>query len=167
MGKGQAAPEGAHAHHHHHHEPHEAEQLIAHAERVCREKGLQFTPLRRRVFERLAASAGPLGAYDLVEQLGRERRISPISVYRALEFLMEAGLIHRIALRNTYLPCAHEHGAGETTVFLVCSTCGNVDELASSEIARDLAGTAAQVGFRPVSRAVELEGECQSCRESE
>ena len=165
MAKGQPSPETAHAHHHHRHGPLEAGALIAHAERVCGEKGLQFTPLRRRVFEALAASEAPLGAYDLVEQLGRERRISPISVYRTLEFLMDAGLIHRIAMRNAYLPCAHEHGAGETTVFLVCTLCGNVDELASSVIARDLAGTAAQVGFRPVSRAVELEGECQSCRE--
>jgi Fur family zinc uptake transcriptional regulator len=164
MGKGQAAPGAAHIHHHDH-GPEAAPKLVAHAEAVCSEKGLQFTPLRRRVFEALAASGAPLGAYDLVEQLGRERRISPISVYRALEFLMEAGLIHRIAVRNTYLPCAHEHGAGETTVFLVCTICGNVDELASSSVARDLAGTAAQVGFRPVSRAVELEGECQSCRE--
>ncbi len=162
MGKGSDA---AHPHHHHHHGPQDAAKLLAHAERICGEKSLQFTPLRRRVFEALAGSEAPLGAYDLVEQLGRERRISPISVYRALEFLMEAGLIHRIALRNTYLPCAHEHEAGETTVFLVCSTCGNVDELASTDIARDLAGTAAQVGFRPVSRAVELEGECQACRE--
>jgi Fur family zinc uptake transcriptional regulator len=165
MGKTSEAPHAAHPHHHHH-APEDAAKLLAHAERVCRDKGLQFTPLRRRVFEALAGSGGPLGAYDLVEQLGRERRISPISVYRALEFLMEAGLIHRIAVRNTYLPCAHEHGAGETTVFLVCTVCGNVDELASSEIARDLAGTAAQVGFRPVSRAVELEGECQACREA-
>lgn len=164
MGKEQPPPAGAH--HHHPHGPQDAAELVAHAERVCRDRGLQFTPLRRRVFEALSASTAPLGAYDLVEQLGRERRISPISVYRALEFLMEAGLIHRIAVRNTYLPCHHEHGAGETTVFLVCTVCGNVDELASSEIARDLAGTAAQVGFRPLSRAVELEGECQACRES-
>ncbi len=164
MGKGSDAAPAAHPHHHHH-APQDPATLLAHAEGVCRDKSLQFTPLRRRVFEALAGSSAPLGAYDLVEQLGRERRISPISVYRTLEFLMEAGLIHRIALRNTYLPCAHEHGAGETTVFLVCSTCGNVDELASSTIARDLAGTAAQVGFRPVSRAVELEGECSSCRD--
>ena len=164
MGKDKAAPHPAHGHHHHH-SPAEADGLLAHVEEVCRERGLQFTPLRRRVFEALARSEAPLGAYDLVEQLGRERRISPISVYRALEFLMEAGFIHRIAVRNTYLPCHHEHGSNETTVFLVCTVCGNVDELASSEVARDLAGTAAQVGFRPVSRTVELEGECQTCRE--
>jgi Fur family zinc uptake transcriptional regulator len=139
--------------------------LVAHAVGHCRERGLQFTPLRRRVFEELAGSGTALGAYDLVERLGRERRISPISVYRALDFLIEAGLIHRIALRNTYLPCHHAHGPGETTVFLVCATCGNVDEIASKAVAQDLDGMAATVDFKPHSRAVELEGECAACRE--
>ena len=139
--------------------------LLAHAEAHCRTRGLQFTPLRRRIFEALAGAEKPLGAYDLVERLGREKRMAPISVYRGLDFLIEAGLIHRIATRNTYLPCCHEHGTGETTVFLVCSSCGGVDELASSDVARGLDGTAAAVGFRPKSRAVELEGECSTCRD--
>lgn len=141
-----------------------AADLLGHAEEVCRRDGLQFTPLRRRVFGELAAHDGPLGAYDLVERLGQERRISPISVYRTLDFLIEAGLIHRIALRNTYLPCHHDHGTNETTVFLVCTTCGKVDELASATVAAGLDGTAASVAFRPQSRAVELEGECASCQ---
>lgn len=165
MDRGTGAPVPA-SHAHHHTGPEHAATLIGHAERVCRDRDLQFTPLRRRVFSEMAGADGALGAYDLVERLGKERRISPISVYRALEFLMEAGLIHRIAVRNTYLPCHHEHGENETTVFLVCTQCGNVDELASSDVARDLAGTAAQVGFRPVSRTVELEGECQTCRDA-
>ena len=139
--------------------------FLGQAEQVCRERGLLLTPLRRRVFEALAASGAPLGAYDLVERLGKERRISPISVYRALDFLIETGLIHRIATRNTYLPCHHEHGSGETTVFLVCSRCGAVDELASRDVARGLDGTAALVRFRPKSRAVELEGECLACQD--
>ena len=151
---------------HHRHPPQSPEEVMAHAESLCRNRGLKFTPLRRRVFEALASGGAPLGAYDLVEQLGRERRISPISVYRALEFLIEAGLIHRIAVRNTYLPCHHEHGPDETTVFLVCSSCGNVDELASSAIASGLDGMAAALDFKPKSRAVELEGECSACREA-
>lgn len=151
---------------HHRHSQQDPADAMGHAEALCRDRGLKFTPLRRRVFEALASSGAPLGAYDLVERLGQERRISPISVYRALEFLIEAGLIHRIAVRNTYLPCHHEHGPGETTVFLVCSSCGNVDELASSAIASGLDGMAAALDFKPKSRAVELEGECSACREA-
>lgn len=151
---------------HHHHEPGgDAAALIERAERRCGEAGRLFTPLRRRVFAELARS-GSLGAYDLVERLGQERRIAPISVYRALDFLIEAGLIHRIAARNTYLPCHgdHDHDRGDATVFLVCTQCGNVDELSSATVARELQGAAAAVGFAPLSRSVEVEGECSACR---
>lgn len=158
------AVSNAHASPHDH--PHDPAQLLAHAEELCRGRGLNLTPLRRQVFACLAAAAGPLGAYDVVERLGRERRISPISVYRALDFLQEAGLIHRIALRNTYLPCHGEHEAGETTVFLVCQTCGGVDEISSPVLAQDLDGLADRVDFKPLSRTVELEGECSACRSS-
>jgi Fur family zinc uptake transcriptional regulator len=141
-----------------------ADSLIAHAERVCQDKRLQLTPLRRRVFAALAESGAPLGAYDLVEQLGKERRVAPISIYRALDFLIEAGLIHRIATRNTYLPCHHSHAPHEATLFLVCRTCGHVDEVTSPDVARGIDGTAAAAGFRTQNRPVEIEGECQACR---
>jgi Fur family zinc uptake transcriptional regulator len=150
--------------HLHSHAPHLPERLLDDAERICDERGLLFTPLRRRVFEALAASEAPLGAYDLVERLGRERRIAPISVYRALDFLIEAGLIHRIATRNTYLPCHHSHAPHETTVFLVCTRCGGVDEVASPEVARGIDGMAAAAGFRTDHSSVEIAGECNSCQ---
>ena len=149
----------------HRHEAEDPRDLLARAETVCAEKRLKFTPWRRRVFEELAASVSPAGAYDLVERLGRERRVSPISIYRALDFLIAAGLIHRIAARNTYLPCHHDHPPGETTVFLVCTRCGGVDEVSSCELGQSLEGTAAEVGFQTRSRAVELEGECSACRQ--
>lgn len=152
------------------HRPHglqAVDSLIGEADALCRTANLQFTPLRRRVFEALARGEGPLGAYDLVERLGREKRIAPISVYRALDFLIEAGLIHRIATRNTYLPCAHAHHRHDGMVFLVCTRCGHVDEVASPSLARDLDGTAAEVGFKPGGRAVEVEGECANCRRDE
>lgn len=137
--------------------------LLRHAEEECRRSGLQLTPLRRRILGELAGAGAPLGAYDLVERLGREKRIAPISVYRVLDFLIEAGLIHRIATRNTYLPCHHVHHAHEATLFLVCTRCGNVDEVASPEVARSVFGTAEAAGFRPGGKAVEVEGECADC----
>lgn len=136
---------------------------MRHAEKLCAEEGVQLTPLRRRVLEELAKAERPLGAYDLVERLGKERRIAPISVYRVLDVLIEAGLIHRIATRNTYLPCNHAHESHATTVFLVCTTCGNVDEVTSDAVATSVRGTADAAGFRPGARAVEVEGECSDC----
>ena len=151
-------------HHHHHHHSGDSAAFLRHAEESCRRDGVQLTPLRRRVLEELSRAERPLGAYDLVERLGRERRIAPISVYRVLDVLIEAGLIHRIATRNTYLPCAHAHESHATTVFLVCTTCGNVDEVTSDDVARGVRGTAAAAGFKPGTRAVEVEGECSDCQ---
>lgn len=148
----------------HVHADHDAADLMRQAEETCAAKGLQFTVLRRRVFSELASAGAPLGAYDLVERLGRERRMAPISVYRVLDFLIEAGLIHRIATRNTYLPCSHSHEGDDTTVFLVCTRCGGVDEVSAPDVTRELVGTAAATGFRPGGNAVELEGECAECQ---
>ena len=149
-----------HAHRHNH----EPADCLRQAEETCAARGLQLTPLRRRVLAELAGAGEPLGAYDLVERLGRERRIAPISVYRVLDFLIETGLIHRIATRNTYLACHHAHAPHEGTLFLVCTRCGGVDEVTSPDVARSLVGTAIAAGFKPGPRAVELEGECAGCQ---
>jgi len=153
-----------HGHHHHAHGRPDPAAFLRHAEDICRQGGVQLTALRRKVLEELARAERPLGAYDLVERLGKERRIAPISVYRILDFLIEAGLIHRIATRNTYLPCCHAHESHLATLFLVCTTCGNVDEVASDAVARGVSDTAAASGFKPGSRAVEVEGECAACQ---
>lgn len=149
--------------HAHGHE-HGPDDLVRQAEETCAAKGLQLTALRRRVFAELAAANAPLGAYDLVERLGRERRMAPISVYRVLDFLIEAGLIHRIVTRNTYLPCHHADAGHDATVFLVCTRCGGVDEVSAPDVARGVSGTAAAAGFKPVGSAVEVAGECAECQ---
>ena len=84
-----------------------AADAIAHAERVCRSRAQKFTPIRRQVLEALLSSHRPLGAYEVIDQLATERaRPAPITIYRALEFLMANGLVHRIESRNAYLACA-------------------------------------------------------------
>jgi Fur family zinc uptake transcriptional regulator len=140
--------------------------LLARAERLCRDQNLRFTPMRRRVLAELAASSEPLTAYDLADRVREEKRIAPVTVYRALEFLLEAKLIHRIVIRNAYTPCDHAPHHDETPVFLVCTHCGNVDEIPSETFEHDLSETIAEAGFRPQSRVFEIEGECAKCQAS-
>ena len=145
-------------------------EVVARAESLCRSRGLQFTPLRREVLEAVAASGKPQGAYDVAEHLSRPgRRVAPVSVYRALDFLMEQGLVHRIASRNAFIPCAHEHGPGigEGVVFLICRTCGGIDETAAPEVEQGLGRTLARAGFRPAHRILEVEGDCGACLDRE
>ena len=145
---------------------HDAAALIARAERLCAERRLQLTRTRRRVLEAVARSERPLGAYDIAESLSEPgARVAPVSVYRALDFLTELGLVHRIASRNAFVPCDHEHAPGEAAVFMICRTCGGVDETVSPEAERGLDRTLASAGFTPARRIVEVEGECAPCRE--
>src|ERR1700730_19032369 len=102
---------------------------ITHAEAVCAERGERLTAPRRQVLEVLASSHKPIGAYEIMDALARKRRPAPITVYRALEFLMKQGLVHRIESRNAYLACAHNHDSGAIVAFLMCDTCGAAGEV--------------------------------------
>lgn len=95
---------------------------------------------------------------------GIQHRYAPTQIYRALEFLQEAGLLHRLATKSTYVVCEHEHAPGETTVFLVCAGCGTVEEAASRGVERGLKGAAAAPGFKARHPVVEVEGECAACQ---
>src|ERR1700726_4798564 len=100
---------------------------IAHAEALCAERTQRLTAPRRHVLEALTASHKPLGAYEIIDLIARKKpRPAPITVYRALDFLMKHGLVHRIESRNAYLACAHNHDTGTLVAFLICDTCGAV-----------------------------------------
>jgi Fur family zinc uptake transcriptional regulator len=137
------------------------------AEARCAEKRLKLTPIRREVLEHLAASPAPIGAYDLIEKMHRAsgRRPAPISVYRVLDFLLEAGLAHRIESRNAYVACAHRHEASDLVVFMICDTCGCVTEASGAPVQRDLSTIAKGAGFRPATQVVEMFGRCGHCGE--
>ncbi len=153
----------------HRHEGHDAchagtGDMLARAEALCRERGLQFTPLRREVLEAVAESAKAQGAYDIAERLSAPgRRVAPVSVYRALDFLMEQGLVHRIASRNAFIPCAHGHAPGEGVIFLIGRTCGGVVETTSQEVEGGLVRTLKRAGFTPTHSILEVEGDCGAC----
>ena len=102
-------------------------EAIAHAEQVCARRTQKFTPIRRQVLQALLSSHRPLGAYEVIDELAKTMpRPAPITVYRALDFLMENGLVHRIESRNAFLACAHDHDETSMVAFLICELCGSV-----------------------------------------
>ncbi len=137
------------------------------AEARCAEQKLKLTPIRREVLSHLAASPAPVGAYDLIELMHRAsgRRPAPISVYRVLDFLLEAGLAHRIESRNAFVACAHRHDSRDLVVFMICDSCGCVSEASGAPVQRDLAGIAEAAGFKPATQVVEMFGRCAHCDE--
>ena len=142
-----------------------ADEGLRHAEQVCDGRGQKFTPIRRRVLQAMLASHRPLGAYEIIDRLAEAMpRPAPITVYRALEFLMENGLVHRIESRNAYLACAHNHDAMSTVAFLICDRCGLVGEVPATPIASSINEAARGSGFAAKMSVVEITGTCAHCR---
>jgi Fur family zinc uptake transcriptional regulator len=148
----------------HDHERCAADGLL-HAERICGERAQRLTPIRRHVLQALLASHKPLGAYEIIDALAEAMpRPAPITVYRALDFLMANGLVHRIESRNAYLACAHDHDAAALVAFLICERCGSVGEIPALAVAQSLNSAARASGFAPKLSVVEITGTCAHCQ---
>jgi Fur family transcriptional regulator, zinc uptake regulator len=151
--------------HRHDHSHHEDGDPVAAAEAHCAARGLKLTDMRRQVFEALAAAPRAMGAYDLIDALANRghKRLAPISIYRALDFLMDAGLAHKIESLNAFVACPHRHGADEVVMFMICDSCGRVEESISDAVAKALAGAARGMGFAPRGQIIEMKGRCAAC----
>ncbi len=137
---------------------------LSKADATCSASGLRLTPLRRRVLELVWGSHTPVKAYDLLATLGKERhQAAPPTVYRALDFLLEAGLVHRIASLNAFVGCG-EPGPGHSGQFLICTVCGTVAELDEPQLSATIAASAERLGFEVRRETIEIEGLCADCR---
>lgn len=139
-------------------------EALERAEALCAQSRARLTPVRRRVLELVWASHEPVGAYEILGRLSEEQgRAAPPTVYRALEFLLEQGLVHRIESLNAYVGCpdpAHAH-SGQ---FLICDGCNTAVEMENRALDRAIAGSAADLGFAVSGRVVEVHGLCQACQ---
>ena len=139
-------------------------QLLSEASRLCESRKLRLTSRRKQVLEILLGSHQPMGAYDILAELNRvgdKERIAPPIVYRALEFLMTEGLIHRIESKNAFISCVHP-GHQCTAQFLICRDCEKVAEL--ENIDAGLLDEAGNLGFAVDYSVVEITGVCAECQ---
>ena len=138
--------------------------LLHQAERQCQQRGVRFTPIRQRVLEMIAEASGGLKAYELLDRLATEHAAArPPTIYRALDFLIEQGLVHRIESLNAYVACPcpeHAHGFQ----LLICRECGRVEELHLDDINAQLARRARELGFAVQRQTIELLGLCDACQ---
>ena len=142
-----------------------ATAAIAHAEELCAARAQRLTPMRRHVLQALLASHRPLGAYEIVERLADPGRPAPITIYRALDFLRDNGLAHRIESRNAFVACVHNHADDDIVVFFICERCGAVGEAPGGAVAEALKASSRAAGFAPKSPVIEIAGICTHCRE--
>ncbi len=137
---------------------------LVRAEALCRSRGLRLTELRQAVLELVWDSHRPVGAYDLLEDLGKRRgRVAPPTVYRTLDFLVANGLVHRIESLNAFVGCAAGPGEPHDSSFLICTDCGRAAELDDPRIATAITETLQESGFRAQRRTIEVAGCCADC----
>lgn len=140
------------------------EQQLKKAGAICLRRDSQLTELRRLVLRLVLEAECPLTAYQLLDRLREVRKGAvPPTVYRALDFLMEQGLVHKLERLNAYVPCVdadHHHHAAQ---FLICKKCGTVAEIEDRSVSRALERAAEKEGFHPDSAVIELAGLCAAC----
>ena len=138
------------------------------AEARCADQGERLTPARLAVYAELLACDRPLSAYELMALLEQrqQRKIAPLTVYRHLKFLMRIGVVHRLQSAQSYVPCDHPDHPHDSQ-FLLCSSCGHVDEVESRGIETMLSQIADERGFRPDHTVVEIKGVCRTCADSD
>ncbi|WP_028536459.1 Fur family transcriptional regulator [Paludibacterium yongneupense] len=141
----------------------DAVSYLSQAERHCAQRGCRLTELRRRVLELVLRHDGVVKAYQVLADLQRERGpAAPPTVYRALDFLVEQGLLHRVEALNGFIVCEHFecHHDG---LFLVCQDCGRVLELDAAQGLSSLCAATAQLGFTIAPQNLVLTGTCKAC----
>lgn len=137
---------------------------LAEAEKVVAARGLRLTPVRRRTLEILLERHGAMGAYEVLERLAEEGfGHQPPVAYRALDFLVENGLAHRIRRINAFAACAHP-GEDHHAAFLICRVCNALAEIPAGQLRAALDASAAATGFVIERASIEAAGLCPECR---
>ena len=143
-----------------------AERALASAAKICQANDARLTAQRKTILEIILLSTTPIGAYEVLEQLCRSvgKQIVPMTVYRAIDFLIEQRLIHRIASLNAYVACDHpEHS--HNSYFFICTGCGQTAELRDKNIEKAIQKEAKRAGFTVGPHLLEVSGLCYYCQD--
>ncbi|NPD67656.1 transcriptional repressor (plasmid) [Lichenicola cladoniae] len=148
----------------------ETKMLLDQAARICERRGTRLTPLRREVLGLVLESGNPARAYDLLDRLKTSHKsAAPPTVYRALDFLCEHGLIHKVERLAAFIGCIHpsedEHH-DHVGRFLICTQCGGVMEFEDRSFEEALRHAVTPSGFVPSRATIEVEGICAICTEA-
>lgn len=147
-----------------HHHVHDADAYIREVAAICGERGLRLTEQRERVLRLVAAAGRPIKAYDLLERLREQQgAVAPPTVYRALDFLLECGFIHKLESINAFVGCHHPR-IRHSVPFLICDRCQDAIELEDEQVTSLLQQRAEELGFAPSAQTLEVHGLCAQCR---
>ena len=151
------------------HHVHDADGFVLAVEAACQERGLRLTPIRARVLDLIASAGKPVKAYDLLEMLkpgatgDSVGAAAPPTIYRALDFLLANGFIHKLESVNAFVACHHPSTAQHSVPFLICDRCHSAVELEDRQVVAALDERARALGFVPQAQTLEVHGLCARC----
>jgi len=146
-----------------HHHVDSADAFVRAVERACAERGLRLTPIRANVLRLIADAGKPVKAYDLLEHVKDGPGVAaPPTVYRALDFLLENGFIHKLSSINAFVGC-HHPGEAHQVPFLICDRCSAAIEICDERVSKLLTTQARERGFTPAAQTLEVHGLCADC----
>jgi len=142
-----------------------AERAIARAREICDRKNIRLTVLREAVLRVLTGSHRALGAYEIIDLMNAQgRRLAPISVYRIIDVLLEAGVVHRLESKNAYFACLSRHHEHASRIVLLCHSCNRVAEAEAPEAWGAINSLTRDTGFSISATVLEVQGQCSDCR---
>jgi Fur family zinc uptake transcriptional regulator len=136
---------------------------LTEAENLCRQKGVRLTGLRRSILKILASSDGPVKAYGIIEHMREHgQRVTPATIYRTLDFLLQNGLIHRVNSLNAYIHCTVRHESHALLVF-VCAECRKTTEIDDEILHDSMRNRLNELGLSMHDSCIEIQGTCKRC----
>ncbi|RMH41813.1 MAG: transcriptional repressor, partial [Alphaproteobacteria bacterium] len=142
-----------------------AKAALARAEEAAKARGLRLTPVRRRALEILLEAHRAVGAYEILERLGKEGfGHQPPVAYRALDFLVQHGFAHRVRRLNAFIACMAPEHEGAPVLF-ICADCGKVAEIPEARVSEAIDAVAARLDFAVERASIEVQGRCPACRD--
>ncbi len=142
------------------------QQALQVAEQVCHKKGLRLTTIRRRILELVCANHKAIGAYELLDLFRAEDpKAKPVTIYRALDFLMDAGLVHKVESLNAFIGCLHAETQHKSAI-LICEQCNSAYEIDASSVYDNLFALSKAIQFTPQCLTLELHGVCSNCSDA-
>ena len=145
-----------------------SQDVLAQAEKLCLKRNVRLTPQRLEVLRLMTLQNGAISAYDLLDLLREsEPQAKPPTVYRALDFLLEQGFVHKVESTNSYVLCHLIDHPTHTSAMYICDRCGQVKEQSADGVEDILQAVAARMGFALRHNVIEAHGLCSECVEVE
>lgn len=142
--------------------------VLTRADRLCAQRNVRLTPQRLEVLRLMSLQEGAISAYDLLDLLkASEPQAKPPTVYRALDFLLEQGFVHKVESTNSYVLCHHFDESTHTSAMFICDRCGAVREETAEGVEEIMHILAAKTGFALHHNVIEAHGLCKPCTEVE